>query len=76
MIELYYLMKNIDDDELHIFAGESNKCICKKLNLDNTVEIEDSDKIFDETEMRNLCAKKGRKVCGTCIASLYENFID
>ena len=77
MNELYYLMKNAkQNDELHIFAGESDKSICKKLNLADTVEIEDSDKIIDENKMRKLCAEKGRKVCGTCIASLYGNFID
>ena len=78
MNELYYLMKNANkqNNELHIFAGESDKCICKKLNLADTVEIEDSDRIVNESEMRKICAEKGRMVCGTCIASLYGNFID
>lgn len=75
--KFYYLMQNCNNrnNELHIFAGESDKSICKKLNIEDAIDIQDSDKILDENRMRKLCYKKGRQVCGTCISSLYGNFL-
>lgn len=76
MNEFYYLMQNRNNrsNELHIFAGESDISICKKLNIKDATDIQDSDKIVDENEMRELCCEKGRQVCGTCVSSLYGNF--
>ena len=55
---------------------EKSKCICKKFQYDVLEETEESDVVYDEIRMRELCAKKGRQVCGICIASLYGNFKD
>ena len=55
---------------------EKSKCICKKFQYDVLEETEESDEVYDEIRMRELCAKKGRQVCGVCIASLYGNFKD
>ena len=53
---------------------EKYKCIGKKFQYDILEETEESDKAYDEIEMRELCAIKGRQVCGICVASLYGNF--
>lgn len=66
---IYYFYPKSDKDEKY-------KCICKKFQYDILEETKESNEVYDEIGMRELCAKRGRQVCGICIASLYGNFRD
>ena len=73
--DLYYLMENPNspNKELHIFKNDEDKCFCKKLSFRETSVTNNSAPVT-KSEMRFLCAKKGEKVCGTCVSKLYGNF--
>ena len=96
--KMYYLMKNSESNEIHIFEMrfigiddnkriydfyqkpdklERYKCICKAyehIEMENIKNIPENKLLSNECDMRKLCAKIGRPVCGTCISSLYGTF--
>jgi hypothetical protein len=81
---VYTLKKDEGTGELHLFEAEvsakdPSKCtpkpksICEKMNKDQSIK-----NIFackDEQVARELCAKLGRKVCGTCVSNLYATVV-
>jgi hypothetical protein len=77
----YTLKKRKDTEEYHLFEGifiEENKCnthLTKKSICGEMDKTQNEKNIFEcknEQEARELSAKLGRKVCGTCISHLYE----
>ena len=83
----YGLVQNIKTGEIHIFKWHnsengdfSNKadCICNYEFENNEYKIYEFNtngipinKMFEEEEVRFICSKIGKGVCGTCISSFY-----
>ena len=78
----YSFKKKTDSGELHIFEGDfkpegetprcsaARKSICKKVdNDDSTVWVRQN--CLTAQKAREVGAKFGRKLCGTCISHLY-----
>ena len=77
---VYCLKERIKSGELRLFEAtpNTNGCvphkssICKKMSLAETENMIFS--CLDENNARLECAKQGRKVCGTCVSSLYATY--
>lgn len=78
---VYTLKLRKDTEELHLFRATPNpnntctpvgKSICKKMDLSESIKNEFA--CEDEATARKECANLGRKVCGTCVSSLYQTY--
>jgi len=77
---LYSLIQNKETSEVHIFKSEidnNGKCkLSEKESICEGVSYSKEDKVLDtcldEYSARMKCAELGRKVCGTCVSSLYK----
>jgi hypothetical protein len=78
---VYTLKQKKDTGELHLFEATptlNNECtpnkisICKK--MDKSESVANVFACQTEEEARQICASRGREVCGTCVSSLYATF--
>ncbi|MGG8497169.1 hypothetical protein ACQY1Q_12190 [Tenacibaculum sp. TC6] len=79
-MDAYTLKEKKNTKELHIFKGimTSEGCTSNSTSICGKMQKTQSQgNIFtcnDEVEARIKSAKKGRKVCGTCVSHLYSNY--
>ena len=82
IFEMKYIETREDGLRIYDFYKKSDsleryKCICKAFEhtkMEKIKNIPENELLSNEYDMRKLCAKIGRPVCGTCISSLYGTF--
>jgi hypothetical protein len=77
---LFTICKSIETDEYHVYLSikkADNKCYLKsKKSICGAVEKQDNEKCRNPcvtiTELREVAAKIGDKMCGNCMKSIYK----
>jgi hypothetical protein len=79
---VYTLKKHKETEEMHLFEAtlteDKQSCIPKPKSICGKMAKSDGgSNVFScqpENEARNMCATRGRAVCGVCVSSLYATY--